>query len=404
MTQASADNKDTSPSKAHDLEVKDANLIFNSVWNELVEEFGKENLRFPREIIWLNGAPGAGKGTNADFIMSLRGISTEPVVVSDLLNSPEAKAKKEAGILVGDREVLGLLFKELLKEEYQTGTIVDGFPRTSVQVECLKAFHAELNKLRKEFLNTPKESQFPKPQFHIVVLFVDEKEAVKRQVSRGKKAIEYNEKVKASGEGKLLDVRPTDTDPELAEKRYRVFKEQTFEPLKQLRNIFHYHFINAEGTIPAVQARIVHELKYQSSLELDAKTFDRLSTVPTVDSVVKHARQELVKRLEYYEHNHTAMFGEVVNLINENFIPIIKHHTISGRAYINSENEIFNHPTALHMLVDVFSERGFSATVDIRKVEVPETVDLKTGVITNRTKRVYRFSIHFCGSDIRSGT
>ena len=121
MTQATADK---SP-KPQDLEVKDANLIFNSVWNDLVEEVGKENLRFPREIIWLNGAPGAGKGTNANFIMNLRGISANPIVISDLLSSPEAIARKEAGILVDDREVLGLLFKALLKDEYQNGTIVD---------------------------------------------------------------------------------------------------------------------------------------------------------------------------------------------------------------------------------------------------------------------------------------
>ena len=33
----------------------------------------------------------------------------------------------DAGLLVGDREVLGLVFRELLKDEYQTGVIVDGF-------------------------------------------------------------------------------------------------------------------------------------------------------------------------------------------------------------------------------------------------------------------------------------
>ena len=48
--------------KLHDLEVKDAQFIFQSVWAVLVDEFGEENLRFPKEIFWLNGAPGAGKG------------------------------------------------------------------------------------------------------------------------------------------------------------------------------------------------------------------------------------------------------------------------------------------------------------------------------------------------------
>ena len=51
-----------------DLEVKDAHIIFESVWTSLEREFGRDKLHFPREIFWLNGAPGAGKGTNTDFI------------------------------------------------------------------------------------------------------------------------------------------------------------------------------------------------------------------------------------------------------------------------------------------------------------------------------------------------
>ena len=44
-----------------DLEVKDAQIIFNSIWASLEDELGEEYLRFPKEIFWLNGAPGAGK-------------------------------------------------------------------------------------------------------------------------------------------------------------------------------------------------------------------------------------------------------------------------------------------------------------------------------------------------------
>ena len=61
-----------------DLEVKDGQIIFNSVWNKLLEEFGEENLRFPKEIFWLNGAPRAGKGANTDFIMRYRDLPAPP--------------------------------------------------------------------------------------------------------------------------------------------------------------------------------------------------------------------------------------------------------------------------------------------------------------------------------------
>ena len=40
--------------KVEDLEVKDAQLIFHSVWHELEQEVGVENLHFPAEIFWLN--------------------------------------------------------------------------------------------------------------------------------------------------------------------------------------------------------------------------------------------------------------------------------------------------------------------------------------------------------------
>ncbi len=69
----------------HDLEVKDAQYIFQSVWTMLVDELGEENLRFPKETFWLNGAPGAGKGTNTSFIMKYRDLTAPPVVVSELL-------------------------------------------------------------------------------------------------------------------------------------------------------------------------------------------------------------------------------------------------------------------------------------------------------------------------------
>ena len=47
-----------------DLEIKDAQLIFGAIWRELEGEFGRSRMRFPRELILLGGAPGAGKGTN----------------------------------------------------------------------------------------------------------------------------------------------------------------------------------------------------------------------------------------------------------------------------------------------------------------------------------------------------
>ena len=55
------------------------------------------------------------------------------------------------------------------------------------------------------------------------------------------------------------------------------------------------------------------------------------------------------------------------------------------------------------MLIDIFSERGYHAMVDKRIQEVPERVDLTTGLISSKQKIVYRIQIHFEGSSIRRG-
>ena len=98
------------------------------MWQGLEAQIGRENLRFPKEIILLGGAPGAGKGTNTTFIAKARGLTCGPIVISSLLDSPEARRFKDAGSMVGDREVIDLLFRRLLKPEFRDGVILDGFP------------------------------------------------------------------------------------------------------------------------------------------------------------------------------------------------------------------------------------------------------------------------------------
>lgn len=387
----------------NDLEIKDAHLIFEAVWQELEAEFGRENLRFPREIILLGGAPGAGKGTNTAFISTTRGITCPPIIVSALLDSQEARALKDAGNLVGDREVVGLVLRCLLRVEYQHGAILDGFPRTKVQVECLKLLVDKMHALRREFYNTPLSIHFRPPTIHIMVLFVDETESIARQLKRGRETRAHNSEVARAGNGDLREDRSTDHDEMLARRRYQMFKEQTWEALQSLKEIFHYHFINAQGPIAEVEQNILRELEYQSTLELDPRTVDRLRGVPVASAIIVHARQEMVKRLDSYELENPAMFASVVAFIEKKMMPIVLRHAISGVAHINTEDPVLDDPLALAMLIDVFSERGYHAVVDIHRIDVPERVDLTTGAIECRMKKVYRIQIRFKGSEIRRG-
>ncbi len=95
------------------------------------------------KIIFL-GAPGAGKGTQADKISKRLGIptiSTGVIIREAVENGTEMglKAKKfiEAGALVEDSVVIGIIKERLLKSDCKNGFILDGFPRTVPQAEAL---------------------------------------------------------------------------------------------------------------------------------------------------------------------------------------------------------------------------------------------------------------------------
>src|SRR6185295_326914 len=321
-------------------------LIFESIWQDLEAEYGRPNLRFPKELILLGGARVVIKGTNTAFISRARGITCAPIVISALLDSPEAKAMKVAGNLAEDREVVSILLRELLRAEYRHGVIIDGFPRTTVQVECLKLLVDRMHELRREFYNTPLSIHFRHPTVHIMVLFVDEAESIARQLKRGRETLIHNEKVVSSGIGQLREDRPTDHDETLARKRYETFRDQTWDALQSLKEIFHYHFISAQGSFEAVEQNILKELRYQSTLELDPRTVDKLRSIPVASAIIVHARQELVNRLDSYALEHEELLTKILEVIEKKMMPIILRHAISGLAHINTEDPVLGDPLA----------------------------------------------------------
>ena len=251
--------------------------------------------------------------------------------------------------------MVGILVRKLLELEQQNGALLDGFPRTKVQVECLKLLFDEMIALRREFSCTPDVIHFKQPIFHIMVLFIDEAESVARQLKRGRQVVAHNEEVARSGMGERWEKRATDFSEGLSiAHRYRVFKERTYDALVSLKQIFHYHFINGQASIPEVQTNIVCEVEYQSSLELDPRTFDRLRGLPLASEIVQHARQDLVRRLDGYEVEQPETFERVIEFIEGKMMPIVVRHAVSGIANINSEDLLFEDPAALAKLIDVF--------------------------------------------------
>ena len=102
--------------------------------------------------IVLLGGPGAGKGTQGDHIcnhLDIPKISTGDMLRSAVsANTPLGKAAKaimDAGELVSDDIILGLVNERVAEKDCEKGFLFDGFPRTIVQAEGLLATKIKLD-------------------------------------------------------------------------------------------------------------------------------------------------------------------------------------------------------------------------------------------------------------------
>ena len=102
----------------------------------------------------LLGAPGAGKGTQAEVIcdkLSIPAISTGNIIREALKNGTEmglkAKSFIDAGQLVPDEVVIGIIKDRLAQDDCANGFILDGFPRTIPQAEALDEMGINIDKV-----------------------------------------------------------------------------------------------------------------------------------------------------------------------------------------------------------------------------------------------------------------
>ncbi len=102
----------------------------------------------------LLGAPGAGKGTQAEKIcehLSIPAISTGNILREAMANGTEmglkAKSFIDAGALVPDEVVIGIINDRLKEDDCKNGFILDGFPRTIPQAQALDDMGVVIDKV-----------------------------------------------------------------------------------------------------------------------------------------------------------------------------------------------------------------------------------------------------------------
>ncbi len=175
----------------------------------------------------LLGAPGAGKGTQAEIIcdrLHIPAISTGNIIREALKNGTEmglkAKSYMEAGKLVPDDVVIGIIKERLAKDDCKEGFVLDGFPRTVPQAEALDAMGIEIDR--------------------VIDIEVADAEIEKRMGGRRvceKCSASYHIEFKPSKQEGVCDkcggklVTRKDDQPETVRDRLKVYHEQT-EPLK----------------------------------------------------------------------------------------------------------------------------------------------------------------------------
>ena len=173
------------------------------------------------------GAPGAGKGTQAEKVSEKLGIptiSTGNIIREALKNETEmglkAKSFIESGKLVPDEVVIGIIKDRLAEDDCKSGFILDGFPRTIPQAEALDAMDIKIDK--------------------VIDIEVPDEKIVKRMSGRrvcpdcgASYHTEYKKPAKegvCNACGAELVIRKDDK-PEVVLDRLSVYHEQT-EPLK----------------------------------------------------------------------------------------------------------------------------------------------------------------------------
>jgi adenylate kinase len=178
--------------------------------------------------IILLGAPGAGKGTQAEVIskhLSIPTISTGNALREAVKNGTElgtqAKSFMNSGKLVPDNLVIDIIKSRLVQPDCKKGFILDGFPRTVPQAQALEDMGIAIHK--------------------VIEIFVADAKIIDRMTGRRvcpKCGATYHTLYRPSKDGATCDmdgeklIQRADDQAQTVKERLRVYHEQT-EPLKE---------------------------------------------------------------------------------------------------------------------------------------------------------------------------
>lgn len=182
--------------------------------------------------IVLFGKPGAGKGTQAEFLkekFNLTHLSTGDIFRYNIKNNTAlgilAKTFMDKGDLVPDEVTIQMLQSEVEKNQKSAGFLFDGFPRTIAQAEALDAFLATKNQTITA----------------TVALEADDNILVARLLERGK----------TSG-------RPDDQDEQKIRNRYQEYNEKTAPLMQYYDRQGKFNSVDGIGTIAEVTERLTN--------------------------------------------------------------------------------------------------------------------------------------------------
>lgn len=180
--------------------------------------------------IVLFGPPGAGKGTQAEYLkknFELIHLSTGDLLRSQIAAETElgleAKKNMDKGELVPDAVVIGMIGSILKESKDANGFIFDGFPRTVAQAEALD-----------QLLNNNEI-----PVSGMLALEVEKQELINRLLERGK----------TSG-------RSDDTDVSIIENRINIYNEKTAPLMKYYEAQSKFYPVDGMGSIDDIAGRL----------------------------------------------------------------------------------------------------------------------------------------------------